>query len=172
MIGRKMCDAHEAEDADRSCHSVTRVCVNPAFILYLHASPLHHSAAQGQEFPAMPGLAGRQFFRSALIGEFLRGSTCRICTISRFVRIPTHEIQRRSKTHSTVGLLDTAALGATKGSAFPASFLSHSSPLPCLASPQQQITSLVCAHLGSRFFLIISVLSGCSTIYTAPLLLP
>lgn len=168
MIGRKMCDAHEAEDADRSCHSVTRVCVNPAFI---YASPLHHSAAQGQEIPAMPGLAGRQFFRSALIGEFLRGSTCRICIISCFVRIPTHEIQRRSKTHSTVGLLDTAALGA-KGSAFPASFLSHSSPLPCLASPQQQITSLVCAHLGSRFFLIISALSGCSTIYTAPLLLP
>ena len=119
----------------------------------------------------MPGLAGRQFFRSALIGEFLRGSTCRICIISCFVRIPTHEIQRRSKTHSTVGLLDRAALGA-KGSAFPASFLSHSSPLPCLASPQQQITSLVCAHLGSRFFLIISALSGCSTIYTAPLLLP
>ena len=166
-----MCDAHEAEDADRSCHSVTRVCVNPAFILYLHASPLHHSAAQGQEIPAMPGLAGRQFFRSALIGEFLRGSTCRICTISRFVRIPTHEIQRRSKTHSTVELLDTSALG-TKGSAFPVSFLSTSSPLPFHASPQLQIASLLCIHLGSRFFLIIAALSGCSTIYTAPILLP
>ena len=45
MIGRTLCVANEAEDADRSCHSVTRVCVSHAFIWYLHASPLHHSAA-------------------------------------------------------------------------------------------------------------------------------
>ena len=111
------------------------------------------------------------FLGPALIGEALRESTCRICIISCFVRIPTHEIQRRSKTHSTVELLDTSALG-TKGSAFPVSFLSTSSPLPFHASPQLQIASLLCIHLGSRFFLIIAALSGCSTIYTAPILLP
>jgi len=61
---------------------------------------------------------------------------------SRFVRIPTHEIQRRSKTHSTVELLDTSALGA-KGSAFPVSFLSTSSPFPFYASLQQQLASLL-----------------------------
>ena len=61
MIGRTLCVANEAEDADRSCHGVTRVCVSHAFIWYLHASPLHHSAAQGHEIPAMAGLAGRQF---------------------------------------------------------------------------------------------------------------